>query len=213
MSRRKLNIWMGLTLFLLLLCLIAAIGVTFARYRADESKPLFFTVREPGQVYLGTMATADEADRLVFDHQSVGSWKEVDSSLQLSFTVANGTSRQAYTGMDQIFTVRLVGSLGIWDGTDVAEVTLRVAKENTEEADLPYEEFAGLATQIQKESPLYQTYGEGWVFSFLNEAGEEMTWPLKGNAFSSVDMTVVLESSQLTNPSLLQPVITGYPAK
>jgi hypothetical protein len=204
---------MGLALLLLLLCMVAALGVTFARYRADYDAPLFFTVRKPGQVYLGTMATADEPTQLVFDHQSVGSWKQENDSLFLDFTVANGTSLQEYTQEEQCFSVQLVGSLGIWDGTDVVDVLLRVYREEPEGTELQYDDYQGIATRILKESPLYQTYGDGWVFSFLNESGEEITWSLTGNTFSSVDMTVILEGKELTDSSLLQPVITGYSIK
>lgn len=204
MSRGKLNMRMGLAILLVLLSLTAAVGVSLARYRAEHSQSLYFTLQKPGQIYLGTMATTDEPNILAFDHRAVGSWKPVDSSLQLELTVANGTSPQDYSREDQRFSVQLVGGLGVWDGTEVAEVTLRVPNAQQ------YDEFQGTAARIQPGSPLYQTYGDGWVYSFLNEEAEELTWLLEGNRFSRVDMTVILEGSDLTQPSLLQPVITGY---
>lgn len=204
MTGRKLNMRMGLAIFLLLLSLAAAVGVSFARYRADHSQSLYFMVQKPGRIYLGNMATMDEPNILTFDHRAVGSWKPVDDSLQLELTVANGTSAQDYPREDQSFSVQLVGSLGLWDGTEVADVTLRVRKEGA------YDDFRGTAARIRQGSPLYQTYGDGWVYSFLSENGEEMSWSLEGNRFSRVDMTVILAGSDLTQPSLLQPVITGH---
>lgn len=203
MSRGKLNMRMGLAILLLLLSLTAAVGISLARYRAEHSQSLYFTVRQPGQLYLGTMSTADEPNTLAFDHRAVGSWKQVEDELRLEFTVANGTGPQDYSRQDQSFSVQLVGGLGIWDGTDVAEVTLRVRKEGG------YDDFQGTAARIQPGSPLYKTYGDGWVYSFLDEAGAEVTWPLEGSRFSQVDMTVILQSTDLTQPSLLQPVITS----
>lgn len=199
---------MGLAALVLLACLITAFGISFARYRADYSQSVNFLAQKPGQICLGTMATTDEPNRLVFDHQSVGSWEQVNDSLQLDLTVANGTSDQDYTRQDQSFTFQLVGGLGIWDGTQVVDITLRVYRP--EPMQDQYDEYPATATQIQKGSPLYQTYGDGWVFSFPDEAGQERTWALEGTAFSTVDMTVILEGNELTQPSLLQPVVTGY---
>ena len=42
---------------------------------------------------------------------------------------------------------------------------------------------------------------------FLEE-GEQVTWTLDGTTFSKVKMTLILDGSQLTHPSLLQPIVT-----
>lgn len=212
MNRRKLKIFpwsVGLVFVLMILCLMTAVGSSFARYQTNQSESLLLTARNPVQVYLGTTVTDAETGETVFDSQAVGSWETTIDSSRLAFTVANGTSTQAYTQQDQRFSVRLVGSLGIWDGSVTVDVTLRIPKE-AEQTDPQFDEIQGTGTRIQPETPLYRTYGDGWVFSFLDEDGEEMTWLLEGETFSSVDMTVILEGTELTDPSLLQPVITGY---
>lgn len=203
MSRRKRNISMGLVLLLAATCLLGAVGVSLARYRADQQETLLFQVRQPGQVHLGVRATPDEAGIPGFNSQGVSSWKWSNGEAKLDFTVANGASQEDASGEDQYFTVQLVGSLGIGSGAETVAVTLELSSEETEI-------YQGTASRIQPGTPLYRTYGDGWVFSFLDQAGKDHTWTLEGGRFSAVDLTVTLKGKELAETSLLQPVITGY---
>lgn len=205
MGRKTCNILLGLAVLAVLAGLIAAFGISFARYRADYSQALGFQSQRPGQIHLGTLATADEPQGWSFQPQTQGTWQTRDDEHYLELVVANGISHQDYTHETQNFTLQLVGSLGIWDGTDVADLTLRVYQP--EPLDHEYQDFQATASRIQKGTPLYRTYGDGWVFSFLEE-GEQVTWTLDGSAFSTVKMTLILDGGQLTHPSLLQPIVT-----
>lgn len=205
MGRRTWNIRIGLAVLALLACLITAFGISFARYRADYSQGLGFQTRLPGQICLGTVATADEPQGWSFQPDTQSTWQPRGDGLQLDLAVANGTSRQNYTPETQHFTLRLVGSLGVWDGTDVAELTLRVYEPAPLEHE--YRDYQATADRIRKGTPLYRTYGDGWVFSFPEGEGER-TWTLDGSAFSTVKMTLILEGNELTQPSLLQPIVT-----
>ena len=64
-------------------------------------------------------------------------------------------------------------------------------------------------TPINPESPLYDIFGDGWVFSFRNEDGTERSWTLEGGKESVLEMTLTLEGAALTDPSLLQLQITA----
>jgi hypothetical protein len=203
MSARNRNICIGLLVTVLLLTATMAVGTGFARFQAEESQPLVFIPSAPGTVYLGAVATPDEGSVPVFDHQRVNQWERVEGGLQLPFTVANGISAQSYTKQSQRFTVQLIGSLGL--GDPLPKVELQVTEQGSRQT------YQGIPTGIAKGSALYQTYGEGWVFQFYDEAGEKCAWLLSGECFSTVEMTLKLTGGELTELCLLQPVIEARP--
>ena len=212
MGRRKMNMipWsVGLAAVLVLLCLIGTVGVSYARDRVDWNEGIFYTPQQPAQVYLGQMV-AQENGQILFDSQAVSSWTAVGKKQRLSFSVANGTSAENFAPMDQQVQLRLVGSLGIWDGQQTVNVTMYVPRE-AKPGEIPpqYDTFTGQANRIQPGSPLYKTFGDGWVFTFLNEEGEEASWFLEGETLSLVHMSIMIEGVELTDPSLFQLTVTG----
>lgn len=199
MSARNRNLSMVLLVTVLLLTAVLAVGPGLARFQAEESQPLVFVPAAPGKVYLGTMATPDESNVSGFDPQEMNHWETVDGGLQLPFTVANGASGESKTLQTQSFTVQLIGSLGL--GNPLPDVELHVMEPEGQQV------YRGMPTQIAQGSPLYQTYGDGWVFRFYDEAGKERTWQLQGERFSAVEMALTLVGGELTEMCLLQPVI------
>lgn len=213
MSRRKLNIFpwsVGLAAVLMALGLLGAVGVSYARYQVNQTESVFYTPRQPEQIYIGRMTTQGNGET-VFDNWTVGSWETVEGQSQLAFTVANGTSGLSYAQQDQRVQIRLAGSLGIWDGEETVNVILRSPREAEPDEDQPqFDEIQGEATRIQKDSPMYSVFGEGWVFTFPDEDGEETTWLLEGGSFSTIPFHILIEGIELTDPSLLQLTATGY---
>lgn len=209
MNRRKQNIsrW-ALPLLLVLLvigCLAASTGITLARYRAERKEEITFEVRPPEQIYLGQMVTAED-DTVSFDPAAQGAWETVDGKQQLTFTIANGTEEQHFSGQDQQIHLRLIGTLGIWNVSDELKLTLELPSEEDPEELVTYE---ATVTRIQEGSPMYATFGDGWVFAFFDEEGEELTWLLEGGKFDSVTLTVTLEGAALEETGLLQLQISG----
>ena len=212
MGRRKLNMFpwsAGLAAVMSVLCLMGAVGVSYARYQVNRSDSVFFTPQQSAQVHLGQMA-AGEDGQMVFDARAVGKWETVENQSELTFAVANGTSSEEYAQQDQLVQLRLIGSLGVWDGQQTINVMLRVPlQEVTDETQPQYEEIPGIATRIPEESPLYKIFGDGWMFTFLDENIEEKTWFLEGDTFSVLQFSIVIEGIELTDPSLFQLTATG----
>ncbi len=212
MNQRKKNIsrW-ALPMLLLLLtvgCLVASTGGALARYRAEWKETIYFEVRPPEQVVLGKMVT-DENGTVSFDATAQGAWETVEGKQQLEFTVANGTTEEAYSQENQRIHLRLIGTLGIWDGDEEFTVTLQLPpEEDAEESEEP-KKVQATVIRIQEGSPMYTTFGDGWVFAFYDEEGEELSWLLEGGELDTVTMTLILEGAAQNEASLLQLQISG----
>lgn len=136
------------------------------------------------------------------------SWEMENGVARLKFAVANGNAQDSYSERNQVFVVRLLGSLGVFNGTEIAKVQLvRSSSENPEESEL----LEATVTQINKETPLYTAFGEGWIFTFLDEQGEELLWRLNGGAFHFTEVTITIENSGMVDPSLLQLQVVANP--
>lgn len=212
MNRQKQNrtLWLvsALLPILLLGCLIASAGSALARYRAEWKEQIYFTVRPPDQVVLGQMVTAEDGT-VSFDPTAQGAWETVDGKQQLKFTMANGTSQEDYSKENQRIRLRLIGTLGIWDGSEEFSVTLQLPpEEDAEDSEKPKTVEATI-TRIQEGSPMYTTFGDGWVFSFFDEEEEELSWLLEGGALNTVTMTLILDGVSGNEASMLQLQISG----
>lgn len=212
MNQRKKNIsrW-ALPMLLLLLvvgCLVVSTGGALARYRAERKEIIEFQVRPPDQVALGKMVKAEDGTES-FDATAQGTWETVDGTQQLEFTIANGTGADAFSQENQRIRLRLIGTLGIWDGTGDFTVTLQLPPEDDAEESAEPKKIQATVTRIQPESPMYATFGDGWVFSFFDEEGEELSWLLEGGALNTVTMTLILEGAAENEASLLQLQISG----
>ena len=208
MKQRKLNIFLlGLTALLAVGCLVGAAGTAWARYRIDVSKSIFLTPQAAGRLYLGRMVTAEGAEVPSFVPESGGGWEQQDGRLQLTFAVANGQSDELYSAVDQDIRICLIASPGVWDGEKTIGIKLQVP------AALPegeMQEIEAVATRIEAESPLHRVFGEGWVFRFYRDSGEEYSWHLTGGTLSAAQITLVMEGEAVADPSLLQLQVTGY---
>ncbi len=211
MKQRKLNmLLLGLTAVLAVGCVVSAAGTAWARYRINVSKGIFLAPQQANQLHLGQMISGEgEGAEATFTPGVGGAWEmQPDGRWQLTFAVANGTSDQAYAAADQKIRICLLGSPGIWDGEKTVTVKLQIPS-GAEEAQT-VEEITAEATRIQRDAPLYRTFGEGWVFTFPGQNGAEYSWLLPGGALSTAQITLVLEGDALSDPSLLQLQMIGY---
>lgn len=228
MNQRKPNNfrWYSLGLVMLLLtgCFIISTGTTFARYRAESSVDQMYSVRPPEQICLGTVelvpveteapegsdenteTTEPDTMKEAFVPSDAVSWSKKNGISQLEFAVANGNAEDNYSARTQEFHLRLIGTLGIWSGTETAVVQLMVPSEEDPETLQP---ITATVQQIPKDTPLHITFGDGWIYTFQDEQGEEIRWTLKGGSLQYVGVTITVDNSGVVDPSLLQLQIVG----
>lgn len=210
MNRRKFNnssrYSLVLAALLLIFCLVVSTGTSRARYRTEVSDNLRFEARKSVSVYLGQVEYGEETDEGRFVQTDEGGWeRSEDGSLQLNFAVANGTSHADFEEEDQKVYIRLVGSLGIQSEDE--EITLTLTFPSADQPE-ELEQVEAKAIRIVSGSPLHTTFGEGWVFRFM-EGGEELTWALEGGQLSYIEMGLTLEGATMDDASLLQLQLAG----
>lgn len=198
MNQRNPNriMWYSLVL-LLALCagfLAVSTGTAYARYRTELREDVTFEVRQPEQICLGTVD-----DKNAFSTEAPA-WKTVGDVTQMQLALANGTSDTECSWMDQKAFVCLVSGPGLWDGASAAKITLTQPDGSTIQAK---------ATVIAEDTPLYHTYGAGWVYRFYDAEGEELSWELDGGKLSFVSLTVTVEAEQILTDTLLRILVTG----
>lgn len=209
--KRKPNItqWylLGLAAILVVGCLTMAAGTTFARYRDEIVKIIPFQVRQPNEVYLGTLEYSAYSGRDgMFVQSKETRWQEFDGDLMLSFAVGNGKDEEEFAAADQKIQVRLIGSIGAWYPNGPMKMLLKVPKASEPEG---FQVLEATPIRISQESPLYETFGDGWLFCFLDEAGREYSWTLEGGKLSYITMDLTFENADLVDTSLLQLQVNG----
>lgn len=197
MKRRKFHIspllLLGLAALLTVGCLMAAVGISFARYRTDVKAGIHFRPDKTAQICLGYVAE----DGSFLAQQS--SWVTVDETLRLSFAVSNGSSASAFSAVDQQTGVRLIASLGAWQANGAEAMTLTVGNQV----------YTATAQRITEGSALYAQFGDGWVFRFLDAEGREPSWTLPGGSFSCTEMLLQVSAAAISDTSLLQLQVIG----
>lgn len=213
MNQRKPNrkAWysLGLMMLLCISVLVAATGTTFARYRAERERTITVQVREPEQIHLGTVnILTDDADPTVVAEEFVPTtqlaWETEDGVTQLKFAIGNGASKSDYSARDQKVQLRMIGTLGNWTGTDAAKLSLTLPPEEGSEEETVIE---ATVTPLTEGTALYHTYGEGWLYTFLDEEKKELFWELPGGELSFVSLTVTINGEVPSDLSLLQPYV------
>lgn len=212
MNRWKLNIsrWsaLGLAAVLVMLSVILATGTALARYRTKYDKTIQFAADKPAGIYLGMVDAETES----FDATATGTWEQAGDTMQLHFSVANGTDAEAFAEKTQIFRVRLIGSLGIGQEQAMPVIKLMESGIQDDAEAAPEEEgYTAEPVAIAEGSLLHSTFGGGWMYCFLDENGEELTWTLEGGVFSCVDLcaVLVLDENTSIDPSFLQLQVIG----
>lgn len=213
MNQRKPNksLWysLGLAVLLCAAFLVVATGTTLARYRTEREAEITFEVRAPAQICLGTVRTitAEEAtedlkaDTEVFDPTVEPAWETVEDVPQITFAVANGTSTTDFSNRDQKLQLRLIGTLGVWTGTQPASMHLLLPAEDGSDT---VNKIQATVTPIAEGTVLHQTHGDGWIYTFQDANEEELSWTLPGGELSYISLTVTMEGAVLSDPSLLQ---------
>ena len=205
MKQQKPNMtqWylLGLAMLLSLGGLISAVGIGYARYRTESQASIYFAAKAPAPVWLGSLTEPAEDGTVSFVATGAGSWVTEENQSKLKFAVANGTSAADFANEDLRVRVRLIGSLGLWNGE--APLNMRLSVPENEDST-KVEEILATAERILPESPLYDTFGDGWTFTFRDAAGKELSWILEGGDLSFIEMVLTQEGAGFIDTSLIQ---------
>ena len=190
MKQRKLYMLLGT--LLVIGCLVAAIGITFARYRTQWNGQMGFQAEQVGRLQLGTVSgdafsTAEAA------------WIQTENGWQMTFAVANGTGTDDHIALTQQVQLQLVASLGAWSADSDETITLTVAGKT----------YTATATPIPQNSTLHTQFGDGWVFRFQDESGNAYTGQLPGAAFGYIPMQLSINSTAIADTGLFQLQVTA----
>jgi len=231
---------LGLAALMLVGCLIGAVGIATARYRADLQASAVFQPQAPVQVYLGQFRPDETSQTYTFD-TAQQSWQPMEEDghrfYQLSFAISNSPTMTEFPADTQQVRIRLVGSVGLWNMDEEKNVVLklRVPKPVKEpdptdpttatdptgetaapttatdptEPELLYDEYTAVVSRVAAGTALYHTYGDGWLFRFVDEEGRELTWDLAGGQFSCMTVDLILEGTDPAATTLLQLQIIG----
>lgn len=203
----------------LLICmafLTAAVGTAYARFRMDSSKTLQLTYEsEADQVYIRAVEKVDTVsqalevqntesqdteDRNGESTETSEAEKEADS-FRMEFVLSNGTAEDSYCKNDQTVTLLLFATIGL-ENPENFTITL------TDDWTV----YEASCRQAVEGSAWYSLYGPGWIYSFCNEAGEEITWHLSGTRFIEKKMVITIEGeSEL--PAALNLIANARPGE
>lgn len=206
-SNKRLWYAAVLSVLLVMAFLVVSTGTAFARYRTEYNEQISFEVLERQMVTLGTMKTQTQADgstKEVFVPTDSLHWQTTGDLSEMTFAIANGTSETEFSSRDQKITVRILSTLGVWNGTEVTNLYLHLPSE---EKPGETEKLQAKVTQIGYETALYHTNGEGWIYSFQNSDTEELTWTLPGGEFSYITLTISKAASASHDAATLQPQV------
>ena len=110
--------------------------------------------------------------------RSDSGWLTQGSVSALSFTLEN-TTQQLETGK-----IYLLASQGIQSGSNLQMIL--TCEEN---------QYTAVAQAIKKGSALYQSFGAGWVYRFVDEQGQELLWPIQAQSERAYLLTVESENN------------------
>lgn len=196
MNPRKFHIspmlTLGLATLLAVGCLLAAVSISFARYRGDYQGGIHFRPDEVAQLHLGYVS-----DGAFIPWQS--NWVAQNDTMELSFAVSNGKTAAECSREDQRLRLRVIASLGAWEEDGREPITLTVDGKT----------YTAQVERIQESSALYSQFGEGWVFCFLDAEGKEPTWDLPGGSFCYTEMLLQVSAAAMPDTSLLQLQVIG----
>ena len=206
---KKLNIsfWYKPALVLLLLaaCLVAAVGLTWARYRTDIPGEAVYESREQATVTLWSLGENGEFSA------TPAEWVNSEGKKTLTFGVGNyevdGDGNVTSAAETQGVRIKLLASLGL-NYTENTVVEFEILSDEGEVEDT----FEATATAIAEGSHYHDTFGNGWVFRFEDEFGEELYWLLEGGEASSFTGRLSLSGVNTDQEALVQLIVESDPA-
>lgn len=220
MNRTRINF---IVICLVLLCLgmcLSMVGTSYARYQQIIGEPTSMYIegreRDVITLYGGDVSYAWLEQNSMPDLES--SWTVTAGGAELKFSVTNGESLAVFAQRDQEFRIRLIAGLSI-EKPENLQVTLvreeAVPAETTGDGLILQAEtteqvtFTGKAEEIVSGTALYHAYGDGWVYRFYDEKGEEIVFELPGGALEYQNFKIQV-SGEVSQTLLTMQVIGDY---
>lgn len=165
------------------------VGTTLARYRYRETTDMLFAPKAAPQVYLfADAAFAPLPETFI----------EGAEGKTLTFVVSNGESAKDFAAEDQFALVRLYGSLGLGAGENLTAVLT-----------VDGIQYTAVPRKVDVDSPIHKSFGEGWVYCFMDSSGNELRWLLAGGQHSSEEMQLTVNTQAGLDTSLLRLMVTS----
>ena len=187
--KNSAKIAMCLALLVISSCVILIGMRTMARYQWELAQTSYLfapAVPEAIVVYNGHL-TQQIVDGGRLPSIS-GVWERKENGATLEFSVANG-STLAFLQKDQLFTVCVAAGLAVEDPQQLT-VTLSYTDEESGTAV----SVTGTPVAITEGTLLHNSFGDGWIYRFYSEE-EELSFALKGSAFSYQNFTITVTGS------------------
>lgn len=174
------KIQLSVAVLMLLLVIVLITGTTLARYESQNTSEITMDIQQSKRLYLlsGNISESGE-------YEALSDWKSSsDGEYGLDFLLANGNSKDNICSYSQNVSLQVVATLGV-EKTENIQLILSVDSE----------EYTAVATEIKKDTNLYNMYGPGWVYKFCNKAGEELSWKLIGGKLNYKEMSLKVKSN------------------
>ena len=191
----SLRYFAGLALLMVPVILMIIASPAFARYQEERTGNITFNVKEPGQI---CFAKIENATLLVIENQEGFVWtKSGDgktSSLEL--TVANGSGNSDFSKYEQNVTVMLVAGLGLLVDED-GETGITLEHEGNI--------YSAKAEKTMPGSESYTAFGESWVITFFDKAGNEFSGVLEGGKLDTFTVKIAVENASINENTVISP--------
>ena len=198
MSSRKNSLLLKILLLLLIACIALAVGVTYGRYHSSIVTASF-NVSSVSANTFGFYGGKLTEETINSEWSTISSgWTQNSDNATLDFFVVNGTSSESFSGRDQTYTVKLIS--GVSSGP--LSVSLSYVDEDGDSVVL-----AANPERISENSAMYDVYGDGWVYSFLDMNVEEISFLLEGGKLNYRNFK--LNVSGEVDPSMFSIYVTS----
>ena len=201
--KRKAKARLILSAALIAIAALCLVGVTLARQNLaskTESAALKYSF-SANAVHILKAGAGDAPVENGGVYEAPGGWTSVSADkteYSVSFLLSNSASQGGEADYDQTCVIEVFVTDGAYD----ASLTVTLASGGLE--------ITGTGEQVAADSPLYEAYGAGRVYKFINGAGETYTWKLLGGSECFIPMTLEA-SGDAVDPAALTVIATGIP--
>lgn len=189
---------LGLAVILLMTGLFLVVGTAWARYQTNmDPESIHYVPKSPSSVYLLKSITETGAGTSFNTFENT--WVTSGGESTLDFYISNSEDGTVPDESQRV-TIRLIASSGV-----------KITANTVLQLYLPAkgEIWQGTVQPIAEETPLYTTFGPGWVFLFRDDDGKELNWTLEGGALSCFPAQLILQDAEIQEDSILQLQVSG----